>query len=264
MPIIESPSEGSPLTQGDILQGVKMFLTDAGPDGESDKHKLSPMNLCLVVSRPCVIAHKPQILVAGVVKYPQEPPKDIETLADVLDFMVGARDGLLAPDVFYLGQMPNMKGRYCARLDWLHTIGLPCEPDTRKAFVAGRRIATLNPDFLRSLHTRLFMSFASLGFDDHSWPSDDDLEWIVRAGRSDIAKLDLEVKSLELQESTRSASGKDLDQKQLKQLTNSRKALEDLHLKIAPYEAEYASRTQATTDRETSGFIEQSTPANPS
>ena len=199
MPIVEPAAVGAPLTQGDILRGVTLFSTKEGWNERGGEAAKAPFKLCLVVSRPCNANFKSHIVVAGVEKYPDDTPREINTFSKVLDFMIGARDGTSSPDVFYLGHLPGSNGRYCARLDSLHTIGIPQDQGTSESFIVQRRIATLNSDFLRSLHTRLFNSFASLGFDDQGWPSTQDLQWIVTQGQADIAKAEGEVKQLEAQ-----------------------------------------------------------------
>jgi hypothetical protein len=57
MPIIEVPQPGSPLSQGDILKDLDLFLTADGSDDEGGRPEKSPYHLCLVLSRPCVIEH---------------------------------------------------------------------------------------------------------------------------------------------------------------------------------------------------------------
>lgn len=97
----------------------------------------------------------------------------------------------------------------------------------------------MNSDFLRSLHTRLFSSFASLGFDDHAWPSTQDLQWIVTQGQADLAKADGEVKQLEAQKCSQDAKGKSFEEKPLK---NASKVLAELRLKVNPFKDELARR----------------------
>jgi hypothetical protein len=220
-----------------------LFATKDGWNEKGGEAAKAPFKLCLVVSRPCVVVNKPQITVAGIEKYSDDAPKEANTFGKVLDFMTGARDGVTSPDVFYLGHLPGHQGRYCARLDWLHTVGLPTDPATREAFLAKRRVAALNPDFLRALHTRLFGSFASLGFDDHAWPSTEDLAWIVSQGQADIAKLDAEMKQLQAQQALRTAEAKQFDEKQL---TKTEKELTILRAKVRPYEDELNRRRTTT------------------
>jgi hypothetical protein len=125
MPIIESPSLGSPLSQGDILKGIHVFETKVTATG-TEAFKSKGL-LCLVLSRPCVAAHKSHIVVAEIHKYPLNLPKEIESFEDCLAFLTDTRDGNSSPDVFYLGHLPQIEGRFYARLDRLHTLNLAFE-----------------------------------------------------------------------------------------------------------------------------------------
>lgn len=236
MPIVEPPVAGYPLDQGDILRGVTLFVTQK--DGTTPS--ATKFSLCLVISRPCVVAHKAQIVVVGVKSYSEAVPREIDNFDKVLDFMVSARDGVTTPDVFYLGQVPGqVAGRYCARLDSLHTIEIPGPSEERQKFVDERRVAAMNPEFQRALHTRIFGSFASLGFDDHKWPSDTDLEWIVTQGKADIKKLEGDVEQFRATRSSHEAAGKEF---QTDQLDKAEKKLTAMREKVAPYEVEFAVR----------------------
>jgi hypothetical protein len=75
-----------------------------------------------------VAAHKKHVVVAGVARYPDAVPRGIDSFDEVLDFLTGARDGSGSADVFYLGQLPARTGRFCARLDSLHTIPFCVHP----------------------------------------------------------------------------------------------------------------------------------------
>lgn len=218
---------------------MTLFATKGSGSDIGGEAAKAPFKLCLVVSRPCVIAHKPHITVVGVEKYPEDTPREANTFDRVLDFMTGARDGTTSPDVFYLGQLPGTVGRHCARLDSFHAIEIPTDPIVREAFVTKKRVAALSPDFVRALHTRLFGAFASLGFDDHGWPSTEDLQWIVTQGQADIAKLDGEVKQLLAQKAGREADDKKFDEKSL---TNLQQDLEALRRRVKPYEDVLARR----------------------
>jgi hypothetical protein len=238
MPTTERPRSGSPLGQGDILNGISLFATKdtwAETGGEAAR---ASYKSCLVVSRPCALAHKRHVLVAGVEKYPDAVPKGVESFAEVVHFLTRARDGSRSPDVFYLGQLPDATGRFCARLDALFLIEAP---SLREKFLAERRVATLHPDFARDLHGRLFNAFASLGFDDHSWLSTEDLEWLVNQGRADVAAAEQAVHRQEALKSSRLAEGKQFADAELR---SSEKALQSLQEALAPYEAELARRAR--------------------
>jgi len=66
----------------------------------------APFKMCLVVSRPCGIAHKQHVQVAGIEKYPDDVPKAIDTLEKVLAFLTGARDGIRARTYSTWGNCP--------------------------------------------------------------------------------------------------------------------------------------------------------------
>src|SRR5579872_5912831 len=157
MPIIELPIAEYPLRQGDILRDITLFATKKSWNENGGEGVQSPFKLCLIVSRQCVIENKQHITVVGVEKYPEDTPREIDSFDKALDFMTSARDGVLTPDMFYLGQLPHRKGRYCAKLDSFFDIEIPLRTDAaRDKFVALFRVASLNQDFIRALHTRLF------------------------------------------------------------------------------------------------------------
>ena len=104
MPILIEVSEDAPLNQGDILKGVSLFETDsdwAQGGGEARRMK-SPV--CMVLSRPCAVLHKPQMVVASIECVKGETPRGVDTLAKVKQFLEQLRDGFNSPDRFYLGQ----------------------------------------------------------------------------------------------------------------------------------------------------------------
>jgi len=239
MPIIELSTPGAALTQGDILRDITLFATKEGWLERGGEPAKAPFKLCLVISRPCGIAHKRFVTVAGIEKYPDEVPKTIDTFDKVAAFLTGARDGLRAPDVFYLGQLPEGTGRYCARLDSLHPIEIPATQAVMEAFLNAKRVATLHPDFARDLHLRLFNAFASLGFDDLTWPSAEDLEWLVNQGKSDLSAAELVVNQLRAQKASRAAQGKQFAEAEL---TSAEARLDELRKRVAPYETESARR----------------------
>jgi hypothetical protein len=156
MPILEPARPDAPLTQGDILSGVALFATKGSWEEKGGQAAVTKSDLCLVLSRPCVAAHKKHVVVAGIAKYPDAVPKGLDSFEKVLDFLTGARDGSSSPNVFYLGQFPGRTSRYCARLDSLHTVEVPEDAAQRAQFLSTRRVMTLDPDFARDLHLRVF------------------------------------------------------------------------------------------------------------
>ncbi len=239
MPIIEMPRPEAPLTQGDLLSGVSLYATKGSWEEKGGIAAAAKFELCLVLSRPCVAAHKKHVVVAGIAKYPDAVPKGLDCFDKVLDFLSSARDGLGSPDIFYLGQLPQRSGRYGARFDSLHTIDIPDELEARARFLSERRIATLSPDFARDLHLRLFSSFASLGFDDIAWLSTEDLHWLVTQGRADLSAAEQVTLQQQALQASRAAEGtqfRDAD------LVNAQRRLEQLRQQVAPYEEELARR----------------------
>ncbi len=177
----------------------------------------------------------------GNCKVPSDQiPKEIDSFKKVLDFLSNARDGGTTPDIFYLGHIFGQAGRYRAKFDSLHTIGLPVEPALRDAFVKARRIGTLHIDFCRALHTRLFTAFASLGFDDYDWTSNEDLRWLADAGQTDLLKQEAEVSAIRTKKSSLEAQGKNFAEKEL---TNAQGVLDELKVLVQPYLDELARRT---------------------
>ena len=227
------------LTQGDLLSGIALFATKGSWEEKGGQAAAMKSELCLVLSRPCVAAHKKHVVVAAVAKYPDAVPKNIDSFDKVLDFLTGARDGGSSPDVFYLGQLPGRGGRYCARLDSLHTIEIPEDEAQRAPFLTARRTLTLHADFARDLHVRVLGAFASLGFDDHRWPSIEDLQWLVTQGQADVAVAALAVRQLEAQQASRGAEGTQFKESDL---TTARQKLTALQMRLAPYEQELESR----------------------
>ncbi len=186
MSITEPANPDLPLAQGDILQRVALFQT--GDDWQRQERVGGGMLACLLISRPCVIANKTRVVVAGVERYGGNPPSTVQTFRDVLDFLLALRDGRSAPDRFYLGQIPSLgEGRYHAVFDCLFTLCLPTGSDARAALIREHRVARLGAEFIRDLHTRIFTSIAVQGFDDFRWYSDNDLRWLVSKGNEELA-----------------------------------------------------------------------------
>jgi hypothetical protein len=90
---------------------------------------------------------------------------------------------------------------------------------------------------------RVLGAFASLGFEDHRWPSTEDLQWLVNQGQADIAAATATVRQLEAQKASRDAEGtqfKDSD------LTTARAKLRRLEERVAPFERELQDRQRPT------------------
>jgi hypothetical protein len=239
MPIIEPPTDSPRLLQGDILRGVRLFATEDAWKLLGGDPVPSPHDLCLVLSRPCVATHKRHIVVAGVAKYGEIIPRDVRSFEKVHSFLADMRDGIRTPDVFYLGQIPGRRGRYGARLDAIHTVEVPTAEPELSTFLKERRIGTLNGDFVRDLHIRVFRAFASLGFEDEGWLSDDDLNWLLAAGETDLKEAEFELSQAEANKAARDAEGKQHSQSEIERLSAKAYSLQE---RLAPYRAEKERR----------------------
>lgn len=244
MPIIDNSEPSRPLSQGDILKDINLFVTAGGWMSSNGTAQTVPNKMCMVLSRPCVIAHKATVIVATVEKYPDAPPRELDSFKKVQSFLIGFRDGVKSPDVFYLGHFPQYSGRYCAKLDELHTIQIPGSEEERQQFVKSKRIGTLHPDFARDLHTRLFRAVASLGFDDHGWLSDNDLDWLVAQGEADLKLAEARVSEQEAKEKGQAAKGEKFD---TKQKNNAQREVENLKEELKPFQEERKRRNDLKT-----------------
>ena len=206
MPIIEPPGDSQHLLQGDVFGDIRLFSTAKSWNEDGGELQGSSHKLCLVLSRPCVLEHNSKIVVAGIEKYPDNTPKGLD-FTEVRVFLEATRDGVRTPNLFYLGQLPGKQGRFCARLDALHTVEIPSDLQVLLTFLE-KRIGSLNPDFVRDLHTRLFTAFARLGFNDQDWLSDDDLNWLVEAGNQDVSAAKLDLSKAKTAQASHKAEGK--------------------------------------------------------
>ena len=188
MPILRIPQNNEPLTQGDVLSGLHVYASGNDWNVGGSAEYLEEYDLSLVLSRPCVVTHKRQVIVAAVKAIIEDVPAEVETFDNVRAFLHQLRDGHKSPDRFYLGQVPDWpKGRYYAHLDSLHSVAVPSNPELQE-FLTVKRVATLTDEFRRDLHIRLFSAFASLGFDDFGWLSDEDLTWLLEKGESELSQ----------------------------------------------------------------------------
>lgn len=232
MPIIESCHAKNPITQGDVLQHVPLHRTLIAEGEPKSVQSKSP--LCMVISRPCGIAHKQDLLVAEIVKYNQSVPKGVETFKHALDFLRTQRDGVGSPDCFYLGEIPNNEGRFVARLDALFTLSV-----TDNSKLLDYRIATLNADFQRDLHLRVFNAIASLGFDDVDWLPTSDLEFLKQIGDRELANLNSQAADERAAKARQEFSSSNFSAKKLNELEQS---FASLGSAMEPYVAKLAER----------------------
>ena len=209
-----------------------------GVGGKGGQPSVVKSELCLVLSRPCAAAH---IVVAAVAKFTDSVPKSIDSFDKVLDFLTRSRERLLLSGRLLSGPAHRVEAEAgdFARLDSFHTIEIPEGDEQRTQFLATRRTLTLHPDFARDLHMRVFGAFAGLGFDDHSWPSTEDLQWLVTQGQTDIAAATLATRQLEAQKASRGAEGTQFKESEL---TAAQEKLAALKERVEPYERELAAR----------------------
>lgn len=231
MPIIELPTPGTPLSQGDILKGVPLHFSKRSADTSWIPGTDKKVTLCLVLSRQCVVEHKPMLTVAAVEKYPGGMPANQE-FKSALAFLENLRDGNKSPDVFYLGQLPGETGRYCARIDFLSTIEIPHVSNGRQDFIDKYRVAKLHKDFVRDLHLRVFQSFASMGYEDYRWVADAELKWLITTGEAEINK---DKEDQKIAQAAMAAEGKPTETGETKKIAEIRKIM-------VPYQAELEQR----------------------
>ncbi len=215
MPIIETP--GDTLSQGDIFENVEVSFTES-----AGQFLPAPSKLVMVVSRPCNLAHKKLVTVGLIKKVSETPPTDLKSFSDVKDYLDATRDGTDTPNRFYLGQLPNRDGRHFLNLDALFTV-------SKNYLVAEKKIGSLNREFLCDFQIRFFVAFTKQGFDDHSWMSTDDLDWLIVAGEAEIAD-----KRRALQGDRAGGSGGNYEKRQEK--------IDTLESTIAVYKKERATR----------------------
>lgn len=246
MPIIESLADQTPpLSQGDILKGVSLFVTHKPWEEDGGSGKKTDHALGLVLSRACVAAHKDRVIVAAIEKY-KKPPPAFEDFDEAHEFFKEIRDGHTTLDQFYLGQVPGYEGSFCARLDSLHTIRIPTDRADMTAFLATRRIGMLNIDFTRDLHLRLFRAFASLGFDDNAWFSTEDLRTVIMAADRDVKRLEADLSEVQLQLQAGATQGftHEAERKKLeKNQVGLREKIDALQKKVNPFREELKQRS---------------------
>jgi len=226
MPIIEPVGPEESLTQGDVLRGTNLYITTGCENGVGGVATERPVNVSVVLSRPCHAVRGESLVVVGVQRISDRAPAELKTFTQIRKFLEARRDGNTTPNLFYLGQIPGEEGQFCARFDALHTITVPTPEVKRKNFISHYRIGRLNAEFARDFHLRMFRAFASLGFDDHSWMATADLEWLVKSGRAEIA-------AAEVGPAKAVAEGDEIKAKHLKQLQDLKDSVELYTVELA-------------------------------
>jgi hypothetical protein len=181
MSILVPSIPDAPLNQGDILVDVAVAIAgDSGP-----KTRLGKV---MVLSRPCNAKRDAEITVASIAACDLGELQHLETFEDYVNFFQDLRDGRDRPDTFYLGEFEaNSLNRFVAKLDRIHTITIPTDDAERALYLSNHRRYTLDSEFRKDLHQRLFRAFASLGFDDEKWWTNSDLAYLIGQGERYLA-----------------------------------------------------------------------------
>ena len=246
MPILIEPEVDASLDQGDLLDELKLYWSDAAGDVHGDD------GIGLVVSRPCVSIRRQIVQVAVVKSAKLDVGKllsDNASLERIRRRMFAIRDGDGQPDVFYLGPLPGKSERVSARLDHIVSIEVPTDPTERAERVRARRIARLDDSFRRDLHVRMFTAIARQGFSDMGWYTDEDLELLVNHGRSLAGTARAEADAAKAQLQAAQADGDEKRAKGLKQkAANAEKKAVESKAEVTPYERELSRRQQESNE----------------
>lgn len=250
MPILLPAQPDAPLDQGDVLYDITTFV-----GGEADP-LANLASTVMVISRPCNAVRDKNVTVALISKCDLKSLEGLETLQDYVGFFRAYRDGDGRPDCFYLGETaPGSSERFMAKFDALYTIRIPDEAEARRQFLVRHRRFHMHPDFKRDLHQRLFRSFASLGFDDESWWSDEDLKFLVGIGQRDLignnaeierSRLDIAAQAL----ATNPQKAQNVTSTDVKHAEKARQRTEDM---LAPLLAEQARRVSSSGGEPSAG-----------
>lgn len=208
MAIIDRVQDDSPLSQGDLLEDVLLYVSKLNDSSYVPANVKSKS--CVVLSRPCVASHKEKIVVATIEKYTSTVPDSAKASFDHLKkFLESCRGGWGEPDLFYIGELDGKEGRFCAKLDSIHTIQVPDSgTDERNEFIKKHRFARLSDSFVKDLHLRFFQAFASLGFEDYEWYCDSDLRMLIQRGNHDIQLAETAVSQNKSNDLLKSFEGK--------------------------------------------------------
>lgn len=253
MPIIELVPDNAPLTQGDILKGVRLFSTARSWENDGGEAAQKDDGYCLVVSRPCVLEHKDSAVVVRIKASGLRIPKDSPDFDQAMQFLKDTRDGVDTPDLFYLGQLSGEPKLYVACLDSFHDIEIPQDAGERAEFVRARRVARLHEDFRRDLHVRIFRAFASLGFDDVGWFSDSDLQWVIATAEQDIRTLQSQIHEIQNEKLRCEQRGGSLSTNKSKELAGKQKRLAEIERKRDELKAEQTKRFGGTPNDQSTG-----------
>jgi hypothetical protein len=252
MPIVVPAVEGAPLSQGDILRNVPFVAV--GVDGNAVLDPSVPF--VLVLSRPCKALRDDVVVVAPVVPYPLDlaevakgSTSPVGGLERMRRFLAGLRDGIKGgdfSDALYLGAFEEGgTKRFAVQLTSLCTARVPTELDQREGWLKTHRVACLDVEFLRDLHTRVVLTFTRLGFDDHAWYSNADLDVMVSAGEAEVAHLKSDLVAAEQAIQQKLAANRPASKEQTEALDRKRTGLEEAEAKLKPYLEQRALRRPA-------------------
>lgn len=248
MPCLVPAIAGSDLTQGDILKDVPFLLVSKAEGAPAFVDKA--IKHVLVVTRACQALRSKTVVVAPIKEFgfnirdalKGDEPGRLEKARKILGSFRDGISGLAFSDSLYLGELPGQTARMAANLASLTTVEVPTVVEERNAWIASKRIATLDTGLARDLHTRLVLTYTRLGFDDYGWYSDADLELMITIGTSEAAQIQASVLALEEAQTIATASAKALSAEEKKRLERLRedhsKALE----RLRPYEDEATRR----------------------
>lgn len=253
MPVVVCPSEVDPLCQGDILKELPFATTSADGKLQAD----AKARYVMVVSRPCKAIRDPFVIVAPihesrldfsqlreqVAKAGKEKEQKHVTLDRTRRFLAGVRDGGQFNDSFYLGDLEAGSGkRFAADLSALATVQVPTSRESRAAWVKKHRVWTLDIEFARDLHVRIFNTVARLGFDDHRWFSDPDLDILITDGEQEVAELQAALAEAQRAVQTKQAIGDTVPKDMTEQVARREAALAEAKEQLAPYVEERERR----------------------
>lgn len=248
MPIVVRPTDGDALTQGDILQGLSFATATADDKLQADARA----RYLLVISRPCKSLRDAFVTVAPVVqskldlaelRHQLEGKGEKVTLDRMRRFLAGIRDGEQRPDSFYLGDLEaGSSKRFAADLSTFSTLQVPSDGEGRAAWVKLHRVWRLDIEFARDLHVRVFNSVARLGFDDHAWFADPDLDVMITEGQKELAQLGISL--ADAQRAVQAKEGETVPKPMLEQVAARERDVKEAQEQLAPYLAEKAKRAK--------------------
>jgi hypothetical protein len=90
----------------------------------------------------------------------------------------------------------------------------------------------------------VFNSVARLGFDDHAWFADPDLDIMITEGQKELAQLGIALADAQRAAQAKEASGETVPKQMLEQVEAKAKEVKEAEEQLAPYLAEKAKRAK--------------------